>query len=129
MYLTERYSPMYEALEILFNILLIPDKRSKTSNYFAVIFIFNLLSLVSENYLPYYFKTSLELNQTESVCLTQFITLSFTKFILGVFVWGVFVRGFCQGVYVWGVFVLSPMFDFLKNSIAYVRICSQASYA
>ena len=67
---------MYEALEILFNILLIADKRSKTSNYFVVIFIFNLLSLVSENYLPYYFETSLELNQTESVRPTQLITWS-----------------------------------------------------
>ena len=67
---------MYEALEILFNILLIADKSSKTSSYFVVIFILNLLSLVSKNYLPYYFETSLELNQTESVRLTQFTTWS-----------------------------------------------------
>ena len=29
---------------------------------------------------------------------------SFTKFVLGDFVWGVFgLRGFCWGVYVWGI--------------------------
>ena len=68
---------MYEALQTSFNILLIADKKRKTSKYFVVIFIFNLMSLVSENDLPYYaFETSLELNQTESVRLTQFITWS-----------------------------------------------------
>ena len=46
---------MYEALEILFKILLI---------------------VVSKNYLPYYFETSLELNQTESVRPTQFTAWS-----------------------------------------------------
>ena len=65
---------MSEALQTLFNILLIADKNKKTSKYFVVIFIFILLSTVSENDLPSYaFETSLELSQTESVRLTQFI--------------------------------------------------------
>ena len=66
---------MYGILQILFTILLAADKKMKTSKCFIVIIIFNVLSFVSKKGLPYYvFKTSLGLNQTESVRFTQFIT-------------------------------------------------------
>ena len=89
---------MYEAsLQLLFNILLIADKKRKTSKYFVVIFIFNLLSLVSENYLPYYaFETSLELNQTESVRMTQFIT----RFLFLVNLFEIYQRLFLSALFI-----------------------------
>ena len=76
---------MCEPLQTLFNVLLIADKKRKTSKYFVVIFIFILLSLVSENDLRYYaFQTSLELNQTESVRLTRFITYRMEAYLTSI---------------------------------------------
>ena len=71
----EHYSSMYGILHILFTILLAANKKRKMSKCFVVIFIFKLLNFVSEKDLPYYaFETNLELNQTESLRFTQFIT-------------------------------------------------------